>query len=84
MEKHGLTNSFVWQKARELAVFVCREVLPLFPPEEKYALAQQLRRSVQSVPANIAEAYGRYTFQESVRFSYIARGSLEETYRQRS
>jgi four helix bundle protein len=59
---------------------VCIDVLPLLPPEEKYALEQQLRRSVQSVPANIAEAYGRYTFQEGVRFSYIARGSLEETY----
>jgi len=80
MEKQGLTDLIVWQKARELAVFVCREVLPLFPTEEKYALEQQLRRCLQSVPAAIAEAYGRYTFQEGIRFSYIARGSLEETY----
>lgn len=80
MKKHGLTDLLVWQKAHELAVYVCREVLPLLPPEEKYVLDQQLRRSGQSVPANIAEAYGRYTFQEGVRFSYIARGSLEKTY----
>jgi four helix bundle protein len=80
MEKQGLNDLLVWRKARELAVFICKEVLPQFPKEERYALEQQLRRSVQSIPANIAEAYGRYTFQEGLRFLYIARGSLEETY----
>ncbi len=39
-----------------------------------------LRRSVQSIPANIAEGYGRFYYQESIRFCYIARGSLEETF----
>ena len=42
-------------------------------------MTQQLRRSVQSIPANIAEGYGRYYYQESIRFCYISRGSLEET-----
>ena len=40
---------------------------------------QQLRRSSQSIPANIAEGHGRFYFQDNVRFCYIARGSLEET-----
>ena len=53
--------------------------MPLLPPEEKYALSQQLRRSSQSIPANIAEGHGRFYFQDDVRFCYIARGSLEET-----
>ena len=80
MSEKGLGSLLVWQKARELAVRICKDVLPLLPDEEKYALSQQLRRSAQSIPANIAEAYGRYTFPDAIRFMYIARGSIEETY----
>ena len=58
---------------------VCKQVIPSLPKEEKWALAEQLRRAVQSVPVNIAEGYGRYYYQDAVRFCYIARGSLEET-----
>jgi S23 ribosomal protein. len=42
------------KKAKEFALRVYREVLPLLPPEEKWNLNQQLRRSSLSVPANIA------------------------------
>ena len=42
-------------------------------------MGKQLRRSSQSIPANIAEAFGRFYYQDGVRFCYIARGSLEET-----
>lgn len=76
----GLETLQVWQRSLAFAVQVCRELLPLFPAQEKWALTQQLRRAVQSIPANLAEGYGRYYFQDSVRFCYIARGSLEETY----
>ena len=79
MKGKGLESLQVWQEARKLAVKICREILPLFPGVEKFALAQQLRRAVQSVPANIAEAHGRYHFQDAIRFCYIARGSLDET-----
>jgi four helix bundle protein len=79
MSVSGLEKLDVWCKARDFAVRVHREVIPLMPPEEKWSLAQQLRRSSQSIPANIAEGHGRFYYQENVRFCYIARGSLEET-----
>jgi len=79
MSISGLGKLDVWCKARDFAVRVNKEVLPLLPPEEKWSLNQQIRRSSQSIPANIAEGHGRFYFQENVRFCYIARGSLEET-----
>jgi four helix bundle protein len=79
MSVSGLEKLDVWCKARDFAVRVHREILPLLPPEEKWSLTQQLRRSSQSIPANIAEGHGRFYFQDNVRFCYIARGSLEET-----
>jgi four helix bundle protein len=76
----GLENLVVWQKSSQFAVYICNSVICQFPEQEKYALTAQIRRSAQSIPANIAEGHGRYYYQESVRFTYIARGSLEETF----
>ena len=76
----GLETLLVWQKSLAFAVEVCKTILPKLPIQEKWSLVDQLRRSAQSIPANIAEGYGRFYFQESVRFCYIARGSLEETF----
>jgi len=76
----GLETLEAWKHAKDFAVRVCKEVLPLLPVEEKWSLGQQIRRSAQSVPANIAEGHGRFYFQEAIRFYYIARGSLSETY----
>lgn len=75
----GIEGLLVWKKAVDLAVEICKSILPTFPNHEIYALSSQLRRSIQSVPANIAEGYGRFYYQEGVRYSYIARGSLEES-----
>ena len=76
----GLTRLEVWKIGQDFAVQVYKEVLPLLPAEEKWALNQQIRRAVQSIPANIAEGHGRFYYQETIRFCYIARGSLEEVY----
>ena len=78
MSLEGLNRLKVWVKAKEFAVAVYKKVLPLLPSKEKWNLNQQLRRSVLSVPANIAEGYGRFYYQDNVRFCYNARGSLEE------
>ncbi len=79
-EEKGLETLMVWKKSITFAIYIHRQVVPLLPPEEKWALSPQLGRSVQSIPANIADGFGRYYFQEGVRFCYMARGSLEETY----
>jgi four helix bundle protein len=79
MSVSGLEKLDVWCRARDFAVRIHKEVLPLLPVDEKWSLNQQVRRSSQSVPANIAEGHGRFYFQDNVRFCYIARGSLEET-----
>jgi len=78
--KKGLETLQVWQRSIVFAKEICQRVLPVLPPDEKWGLVNQLRRSVQSIPANIAEGYGRYYYLDSVRYCYIARGSLEETY----
>ncbi len=49
------------------------------PPEEKFDLAVQIRRSSKSVAANIAEGYGRYHYLDSLYKYSIARGELNET-----
>jgi len=76
----GLETLQIWPRSLDFSVVVCKQVLPLLPKEEKWALVDQLRRAVQSVPANIAEGYGRFYYQDAIRYCYIARGSLEETF----
>lgn len=79
MSVEGLKRLEVWKRSKDFALSIYRDVLPALPAEEKWGLVQQLRRSSTSVPANIAEGYGRFYYQDNVRFCYMARGSLEET-----
>ena len=76
--EQGLESLKVWKISVDFVEKIYQQVLPNLPDEEKYSLNQQIRRAVQSIPANIEEGYGRYYFQEGIRFCYIARGSLEE------
>lgn len=69
----------VWTKAHELCLSVYKEIIPLFPDEEKYALSQQLKRCTYSVPLNIVEGCGRATDKDFLRFLDIALGSVHET-----
>lgn len=75
----GLEKLETWQKSCEYANLIYRMVIPLLPIDEKYNLVSQLKRAAVSIPANIAEGYGRYYYQSNIQFCYIARGSVEET-----
>jgi len=68
---------FVWQKSMALVTEVY-SITRLFPKEELYGLASQIRRSAVSIPSNIAEGYGRYSTNDYTRFLQIAIGSLYE------
>jgi four helix bundle protein len=67
----------VWQRAMNLAEEVYQQTQS-FPQEEIYGLTSQMRRAVVSVPANIAEGYGRIHRKEYIHHLSIARGSLWE------
>ena len=68
----------VWQESMDLAVKIF-EVSEGFPKKEDYSLTSQIRRSALSIPANIAEAFGRYHKKDKINFYYYARGSITET-----
>ena len=67
----------VRQKAMDLTVEIYNLVKRL-PREETYALSDQMRRAVVSIPSNIAEGQGRNSDKEFINFLSIARGSLWE------
>ncbi len=81
----GITYSFqkltVWQESKKLVVDVYH-LLENFPNFEKYALCDQIRRAIVSVPSNIAEGSGRKSLKEQIHFLEIAYGSLMESYNQ--
>lgn len=55
------------------------QLLRGYPEYEKFALCDQLRRAVISIPSNIAEGAGRMALKERIHFYDIAYGSLTES-----
>lgn len=77
MSRQGFKELMVWQRAKQLAVRIYQLTTESILAKH-YALADQIRRSSVSVPSNIAEGDERETDKESVRYFYIAKGSLAE------
>ena len=67
----------IWQKGIEI-VCMTYQLVSSFPKDELYALSSQIKRSLVSIPSNIAEGYGRQSTQSYIQFIRIARGSLCE------
>ena len=67
----------IWRKGYELLMCLYK-ITAKYPPEEKYGLISDTRRSGNSIIANIAEAHGRYYYADKVRVLLIARGEVSE------
>ncbi|MEW6325612.1 MAG: four helix bundle protein [Nitrospirota bacterium] len=67
----------VWRKGKELVLSVY-DMAKNFPHGELYGLTMQVKRAALSVPANIAEGFGRYHYMDKAKFYLNARGSLYE------
>lgn len=67
----------VWKLSIDLVVKVY-QITSQFPVEEKFGLAQQMRRAAVSVPSNIAEGAARKSQNELIQFLHISLGSLSE------
>ena len=77
MEFFGYRNLVAYQKAKEVRKQVYR-LLKQFPKSEQFALCDQLRRAVVSVPSNLAEGSGRASAKDQAHFIEMAFGSLME------
>ncbi|NUM53954.1 MAG: four helix bundle protein [Candidatus Hydrogenedentes bacterium] len=67
----------VWKKSVDLVVEVYR-LSKRMPPSERFGLIPQIQRAAASIPANIAEGYGRSHRGDYLRHLSIAKGSLAE------
>ncbi len=67
----------VWNRAYALVLEIYR-ITNAFPRTEQFGVVSQLRRAAYSIPANIAEGFGRRSTKELLQCLAIANGSLEE------
>ena len=66
-----------WKKSIDFVEYIYKKTKE-FPKEEIYSLTSQIRRSVTSIPSNIAEGAARNSRKEFIQFLYIALGSAAE------
>jgi four helix bundle protein len=77
LAEFGYEKLDVWKYGMDLVTEIYR-VTKSFPSDERFGLTSQLRRASISIPANIAEGYGRGTKPAFANFARIAQGSLFE------
>lgn len=74
----NFTDLKIWQKSHQLTLEIYKLTQQL-PKTETFGIVSQIQRSASSVPANIAEGFGRKSKNEFIQFLYQAKGSLVET-----
>jgi four helix bundle protein len=67
----------VWHQSKELAILIYK-ITRDGPIVKDYGFKDQIRRSALSVPSNIAEGDELGTDRQSIKFFYIAKGSIGE------
>lgn len=76
-KKSTYKDLIVWQKSIALVTSLYA-ITKTFPSDEKFGMVSQINRAVISVPANIAEGWGRESAKNYLQFLRISRGSLME------
>jgi four helix bundle protein len=67
----------VWKQGHRLVLKIYK-ITNTFPSNERFGIADQLRRAASSITANISEGFERFHFKDKIKFYYQARGSLAE------
>jgi four helix bundle protein len=73
----SLEDLEIYQRALELS-HLAWKIYGSLDKVYKFQIGNQFLGAADSVGANIAEGYGRYHYKDSIRFYYLARGSLFE------
>jgi four helix bundle protein len=77
MGAKSFEDLIVWQKADAIATQI-DDLTAAFPAKERYRLSDQMRTAASSIPANIAEGFGRWSPRDQAHFYEIAKSSGNE------
>lgn len=77
MGKEGFRGLNVWKRAKDLAIYIYKTT-SAGEFSKDFSLRDQVRRAAVSIASNIAEGDERDTDKDSVRFFFMAKGSLAE------
>jgi four helix bundle protein len=76
-EVRDFTDLITWKSARVLRNKLYK-LRVRFPGDESFGLSSQTRRAAVSITANLAEGYGRFSYQGNIQFCRQSRGSVYE------
>ena len=75
--KYSFEKLEVWNDSRELTKLIYK-ITKDFPPDEKFGIINQMRRSAISISSNIVEGSYRKTGKDKISFMTISYSSLME------